>query len=319
LKRRILLQALAAVSVLAGAMPSVAASWPERPIRMVVPYPAGGGSDNIARYLGERVGAALGQPIVIENRGGAGATIGTQVAANAEPDGYTFLLAPTAVVALTPLLRKVPYDPETLVAVAKVSTSYGMVVARKDLPADTIEELIALSHKTPEGLTFGSAGTATITHLTGEIAKLQLGLNAVHVPYKGSAPSLTDLIGGQIDLIYDALALPAIKNGQVKALAATSRERHPELPEIPTMAELGYELGSYNWYGLFAPKGTPSAMVERMAVEVERVLAEPATREQMGKFSQYPDYMGPAEFQQAVAQDRAFFEKLLREVKIEIE
>ena len=148
---------------------------------------------------------------------------------------------------------------------------------------------------------------------------MRLGLNALHVPYKGSAPALTDLIGGQIDLMYDALALPAIKNGQAKALAATSRQRHPELPEVPTLRELGYEIDSYNWYGLFAPDGTPPPAIERMAAEVEKILAEDATREQMAKFSQFPDFLGPAAFEKAVAADSAFFAKLVDELDIEIE
>jgi tripartite-type tricarboxylate transporter receptor subunit TctC len=141
----------------------------------------------------------------------------------------------------------------------------------------------------------------------------------LHVPYKGSAPALTDLIGGQIDLMYDALALPAIKNGQAKALAATSRRRHPELPDIPTMRELGYEIDSYNWYGIFAPDGTPGAIIGRVSAEIGKILEQPEAREQMGKFSQYPDYIGPAEFQKAVAADSAFFAELIRKANIEIE
>lgn len=318
MNRRELLIA-AATGMLAKALPASAEGWPERPVRLIVPYPAGGNSDSIGRFVAERVGQALGEPIVVENRAGAGATIGAQVAANANPDGYTLLLAPTAVLAITPHLRKVPYEPADLTPVAKLSGSYGLVIARKDLPANNIEELIALARKEPGKLTFGSAGTATITHLTGEIFATATGIKLLHVPYKGSAPALTDLIGGQIDLMFDSVALPAIKAGQAKALAATGEFRHPELPDVPTMNELGYRMDTRSWFGLFAPKGTPSAVVDRMAAEVQKALAEPAARQQMENFSQYPDFQEPARFARTVADDSAFFKDLITKANIKIE
>ena len=318
MKRRELLIGGAAAMLAAG-LPARAQGWPERPIRLIVPYPAGGNSDSIGRFVGERVGQALGQPVVVENRAGAGATIGAQVAANANPDGYTWLLAPTAVLAITPHLRKVPYEPGDLTPVAKLSGSYGLVIARKDLPADNVEQLIALARKEPGRLTFGSAGTATITHLTGEIFALATGVKLLHVPYKGSAPALTDLIGGQIDLMFDSVALPAIKAGQAKALAATGQFRHPELPDVPTMNELGYQMDTRSWFGLFAPKGTPAAMIERMAGEVQKALAEPAARQQMENFSQYPDFQGTSRFAQTVAEDSAFFKDLIAKAEIKID
>jgi tripartite-type tricarboxylate transporter receptor subunit TctC len=319
--RRTLLLAGIAAGLLAGALPapSQAQEWPGRPIRLIVPYPAGGNSDHIGRFVGEQVGRALGQPVVIENRAGAGATIGAQVAASADPDGYTFLLAPTAVLAITPHLRKVPYDPADLMPVAKVSGSYGMAVARKDLPANDLRELVALAKKSPGKLTFGSAGTATITHLTGEIVNHTTGIQTLHVPYKGSAPALTDLIGGQIDLIYDPVALPAIKAGQVKALAATGKFRHPELPDVPTTAEFGYPMNTSSWFGLFAPKGTPAPVVDRVAAEVQKALAKPEAKQRLETFSQYPDFEDPATFAKTVAQDSAMFADLIRTTGIKAE
>lgn len=296
-----------------------AADWPSHPLRLVVPYPAGGNSDNIGRFLAERLGQALGQPMIVENRGGAGATIGTQVAANAAPDGYTLLLAPTAVMCITPHLRKVPYDPTAFVPVAEVSASYGLAVARKDLPANDFKAFVELAKKNPDQLTFGSAGSATITHLTGELVNLRAGIRTRHIPYKGSAPALTDLIGGQIDLIYDSIALPAIKAGQVKALAATGKFRHPELPDVPTAAELGYELGASSWFGLFAPAGTPRAIVDRIAPEVGKALAEPGVKEKLEAFSQYPDFKGPDEFAKAVANDSKMYGELIAQLGIKAE
>jgi tripartite-type tricarboxylate transporter receptor subunit TctC len=311
MKRRTLLGAGLAASLLATTLPVVAQTWPGKPIRLIVPYPAGGNSDHIGRYIGEHVGQALGQPVVVENRAGAGATIGAQVAASAEPDGYTFLLAPTAVLAITPHLRKVPYNAADLTPVAKISGSYGMAVARKDLPANDFKELVALAKKSPGKLTFGSAGTATITHLTGEIVNLRTGIRTLHVPYKGSAPALNDLIGGQIDLIYDSVALPAIKAGQVKALAATGKYRHPELPDVPTTEELGYPMNTSSWFGLFAPRGTPAPILERMAAEVKKALATADAKTRLETFSQYPDFQDPAEFARTVAEDSAMFKDLI--------
>lgn len=311
MKRRNLLLAGIAAGIVGAAAPVHAQRWPDKPIRFIVPYPAGGNADHIGRYVGERVSQALGQPVVVENRAGAGATIGAQAAATADPDGYTFLIAPTAVLTITPHLRKVPYDPADLTAVAKLSGSYGLAVARKDLPASDFRELVALAKKSPGKLTFGSAGTATITHLTGEIVNQKTGIQTLHVPYKGSAPALTDLIGGQIDLIYDSVALPAIKAGQVKALAATGKYRHPELPDVPTTAELGYPLNSSSWFGLFAPRGTPAPIVERVSAEVQKILAEPAAKQRLEGFSQYPDYEDPATFAKTVAEDSAMYKQLI--------
>jgi len=319
MKRRNFVLAGVAAGLFATALPTQAQNWPERPIKLIVPYPAGGNSDHIGRFIGERLGAALGQPVVVENRGGAGATIGAQAAASAAPDGYTFLLAPTAVLAITPHLRKVPYAPEDLAPVAKVSGSYGLAVARKDLPANDLRELIALAKESPGKLTFGSAGTATITHLTGEIINLRAGIRTLHVPYRGSAPALTDLIGGQIDLIYDSIALPAIKSGQVKALAATGKYRHPELPDVPTAEELGYPLGTSSWFGLFAPRGTPEQIVARVSGEVKKILADPAAKQQLESFSQYPDYEDPATFAKTVAADSEMYASLIVSAKISIE
>ena len=321
-RRRALSAAACTVAALGltitASAPALAQTWPERPVKLIVPYPAGGNSDSIGRFVAEGIGQAIGQPIVVENKAGAGATIGAQAAATATPDGYTFFLAPTAVLAITPHLRKVPYDPADLVPIAKLSGSYGMAVARMDLPANNMKELIALAKASPGKLTFGSAGTATITHLTGEIVNKITGISTLHVPYKGSAPALNDLMGGQIDLIYDSVALTAIKNGKAKALAATGKLRHPELPDVPTMSELGYEMDTRSWFGLFAPKGTPAPIIERIAAEVKKVMADPKAKAKLESFSQYPDYEAPAQFAKTVATDTAFFKELIRDAKIEI-
>jgi tripartite-type tricarboxylate transporter receptor subunit TctC len=316
--RRALL--LAGLAFAAAGAPAQAAGWPERPLKLIVPYPPGGNADAIGRWAAEQLSTGLGQPVVVENRAGAGATIGAQHVARSPADGYTLLLAPTAVVAITHHLRKVPYDPEADFApVASISSSYGIVAARKDLPASTMPELIALARKEPGKLTFGSAGTATATHLSGEIVHYKAGIKVVHVPYKGSAPALNDLVGGSIDLIYDPVALAQVKAGNVKALAATSAVRHPDLPDVPTLKEQGLDVPGGSWFGLFAPRGTPADVLARLSAELERALAAPGTRGALLRFSQYPDFRGPAAFAERIRQDSATYRDLIRDAGIKVE
>jgi len=316
--RRALL--LAGLGLATAAASAQAAGWPERPLKLVVPYPAGGNADAIGRWAAERLSSGLGQQVIVENRAGAGATIGAQFVARSPADGYTLLLAPTAVVAITHHLRQVPYDPDAdFMPVASISSSYGIVAARKDLPASTMPELIALARKEPGKLTFGSAGTATATHLSGEIVHYKAGIKVLHVPYKGSAPALNDLVGGTIDLIYDPVALAQVKAGNVKALAATSAVRHPDLPDVPTLKEQGLDVPGGSWFGLFAPKGTPADVVARVSAELERAVAAPGTREALLRFSQYPDFRGPAAFAARIKEDSATYRDLIRDAGIKVE
>jgi tripartite-type tricarboxylate transporter receptor subunit TctC len=317
-RRRTLVAAMTALA--ATGTVRAQSRWPDRPLRLIVPYPPGGNADAIGRWAADRLGTALGQQVIVENRAGAGATIGAQAAARSAADGYTLLLAPTAVVAITHHLRKTPYDPDNDFApIATLTSSYGLVAARKDLPAGTMAELIALAKQQPGKLTFGSAGTATATHLSGEIVHFKAGIRVLHVPYKGSAESLTDLVGGRIDLIYDPVALPQVKAGAVKALAATSAVRHPELPDVPTLREQGLDVPGGSWFGLFAPKGTPSEIVNRVSTEMERALAAPGAREQLQKFGQYPDFSGPAAFAARIRQDSATYRDLIQAAGIKVD
>ncbi len=230
----------------------------------------------------------------------------------AQPDGYTLLLAPTAVVAITPHMRKVPYDAEhDFAPVACVSSAYGLVAARRDLPASNIAELVALAKREPGKLTFGSVGVGTATHITGEIVHRQTGIQVLHVPYKGSAESLNDLLGGRIDLIYDPVALAQAKAGHVKVLATIGEARHPELPDVPTLAEQGVQMGGGSWFGVFAPRGTPPEIVQRLSAEIARAMRGDAVREQLQKFSQYPDYLDAGAFATRIAADSAFYRALV--------
>ncbi|MGO4391996.1 Bug family tripartite tricarboxylate transporter substrate binding protein [Variovorax sp. M-6] len=309
--------ALSASSVHAQAAP---AGWPNKPIRVIVPYPAGGNSDAIGRFIADKLGAALGQSMVVDNRGGAGATIGADLAARAPGDGYTFMVAPTAVFAITPHLRKVPYSPfADFVPIAQLTGSYSIATARKDAPFNDVKELVAAARKAPGKYTFGSAGPATATHLAGEMVNYKAGISMLHVPYKGSAEALSDLMGGRIDMIYDPVSLTQVKAGKVKAIAVLSKTRHPELPDVPTIREQGYDLDTRSWFGLFAPKGTPKAVVDRTAAEVEKILATEEARQLLLRMSQYPEYVGPAAFAAQIKDDSTFFKDLIVRADIHVE
>ncbi len=315
-----MLTAVGLTAALAAAGAQAQAAWPVQPIKVIVPYPAGGNADAIARLISSKVAASLGQSLVIENKAGAGGTIGAQQAARSPGDGYTFLMTPNAVVNLTPLLRKVPYDPlEDLLPVAMMSSSYGLVAARKDLPANTMAEFIALAKKDPGKLNFGSVGAGTATHINGEIVLLKTGIQLTHVPYKGSAESLADLLGGRIDVIYDPVALAQIKSGNLKALAVTSPERHPELPAVPTLREQKLDIPGGTWFGVFAPRGTPPAIIARMDAEVGKAVNAPDARALMAQFSQYPDYKGAEAFGRGIREETTFFKNLIAQTGLKIE
>lgn len=315
-----LLPLAAALSLLAAPQTYAQAAWPNKPMRVIVPYPAGGNSDAIGRFIADKLGAALGQPMVVDNKGGAGATIGAELAARSAGDGYTFMVAPTAVFAITPHLRKVNYQPFTdFVPIAQLTGSYSIATARKDAPFNDIKELVTAARKAPGRYTFGSAGPATATHLAGEMVDNAAGIRMLHVPYKGSAEALSDLMGGRIDMIYDPVSLTQVKAGKVKAIAVLSKKRHPELPDVATIREQGYDLDTRSWFGLFAPKGTPKAMVERMAAEVEKILATDEARQLLLKMSQYPEYVGPTAFAAQIKGDSTFFKELIVRANIHVE
>lgn len=318
--RPLLMAAVLFGVALGTAAPAAAQSgnWPARPMKLVVPYPAGGNSDAIGRFIANGLARALGQPFVVENRAGAGATIGAEAVARAPGDGYTFLLAPTAVVAITPHLRKVPYDPFTdFVPIAKLSGSYSIATARKNAPFNNLKELVAAAGKQPGKFTFGSAGPATATHIAGEMLHHAAGIRLLHVPYKGSADSLNDLVAGRIDMIYDPVSLTQVKAGNVKAIAIMSKKRHPDLPDVATVTEQGYPVDTRSWFGLFAPKGTPQPVVERIAAEVDRILSAEETRQLLLKMSQYPDYVAPAAFAREIREDSAAFKDLIVRAQIQ--
>ena len=294
--------------------------YPSRPIRMVVPYAPGGSSDNVSRIVAERLAPLLGQPVIVDNRGGAAGTIGAQLAQQAKPDGYTLLMAPTAVFAITPHMRKVPYDPvngfETVALLAK---AFGIVAVRKDLPVSTLPEFIALARKQPGKFSFGSAGPGSITQLYGEFLKQGTGIDILHVPFKGSADALNALLGGQIDLIIDPVGVAQSRAGAIKAIAIAGDRRLAELPAVPTAAEGGVSLDLPSWFGLFAPKGTPPAVVGKISGEVAKVLREPEIEQKMLRLGLFPAYEDPAAFAKQLRKDDQLFSELIRKAGIKME
>ncbi len=278
LSKHVLLAVVAALATSA-----VAQDYPNRPIRMVVPFSPGGGSDISARILADGLSDALGQTIVVDNRPGAGSILGCDIVAKANPDGYTTLLGNISMAFNTALYKKMPYDALHDFAPISLATEQpNILVAHPSLPAKSFKEFLALAAEQPGKLTFGSAGLGSGTHLAMEMLLMSRRLDLVHVPYKGTGPALTALLGNQISVFFStyASALPHVKNGRLRAFAVTSAKRTDTLPEIPTVAESGFPGYEYNtWYGFLAPAGTPRPIVAKLNKAAVTVLKSDTTRQ----------------------------------------
>lgn len=272
--------ALLSAAFLSGA---ALAQYPNKTIKMIVPYPPGGPTDVQARVIAQKLGDQLGQSVVIENRGGAGGMLGSKVVAQSAPDGYTLLMGASGPQALGPLMAKEPpYDPlKDFTPLSLVSYSPLMLVLNPKVQAKNVQELIALAKQKPGGLNYGSFGNGTMAHLAGELFNSMAGVKVTHVPYKGSAPAMVALLGGEIDLMFDTVitALPHVKAGKLNALAVTKGTRSSAAPDMPTVAEAalpGFE--AVSWIGLMGPAGLPRDVVDRISGEMVKVLADPAVR-----------------------------------------
>lgn len=282
MKCRITLQQLLmSVVATATALPAVdvlaQGAYPGRAIRMIAPFPAGGGYDFMARHIGQRLNEAWGQPVVVENRAGANGNIGSDIVAKASPDGYTMLLGGIGPQALSvPLYPRLPYDPlKDFEPVSLVAAQPNLLVVHPSLPVKNVKELIALAKSRPGEVTFGSPSNGSGQHFGLEQLRLMTGVNMVHVPYKGAAPLHTALLAGEVSVGFNIiqLPLPHVKTGKLRALATASPKRAALAPDIPTMAELGYPIDFDTWYGLYAPAGTPKDIVGKVSTEVMRILA----------------------------------------------
>ena len=293
-------------------------NWPARQIRIVVPFPAGGATDIAARLIAERMGVSWKQPVVVENRAGAGGNVGSDVVAKAPPDGYTLIMGVTGSHAINiSLYSNMPYDPvRDFEPVSQVAVVPNAVVVHPSVKATTLKDFVALAKAQPGKFDYASLGSGTAAHLGMEMLKREAGIFMVHIPYRGSAPAVADLIGGQVQVMMDGLpsALPHVKAGRLRALAVTSQKRSPAAPDLPTIAESGYpDFYADAWSGLFAPRGTPKAIVDKLALEVQRILRLPEVRERFAGLGAEPVGSTPAEF---AAHVRREIDKWAKVVKV---
>lgn len=289
-------------------------AWPNRPVTLVVPYPPGGSTDNVARPLMQEWSRVIGETIVIENRGGAGGTIGAEMVSRARPDGHTLLLFPTAIFTISPTMMRPPYDVDRDFApIARVAASDAFVVVNQSVPARTIQELVAYGKANPGRLRFGSAGNGTITQMQCEIFGDAAGIQLEHVPYRGSGLSVNDLVAGHIQMICDPAALPMVRDGRVRALASFGDQRHPEFPDVPTLMEVGLaERGAMSWFGIAAPAATPPAIRARIAASLEEALKSEQVARGMAIGGLRPAFeMGEA-FANRITRDRTIFAEIIR-------
>jgi tripartite-type tricarboxylate transporter receptor subunit TctC len=265
--------------------PLLAADYPEKTIRIIVPYTPGGTADMLARTIGQKMAASLGQQVIVDNRPGAGGNIGADLAAKAAPDGYTLLMGTVATHAINPnLYPNMPYDVDKDFApIVLIATLPNLLVVNPSVPAKNVKELIALARAKPGELAFASAGNGTSQHLSGELFKKMTGVDMIHIPYKGSAPAVTDLIGGQVQLMFDNIpsSLPQVRAGKLRALAVTGPRRSPVLPDLPTVSEAGLPGFSItSWFALFAPAGTPSKILLLLNKQAGKAIASQDLRRQ---------------------------------------
>jgi tripartite-type tricarboxylate transporter receptor subunit TctC len=310
-------------ALLLCAVPVLAQDWPVKPVKVIVPFPPGGGTDTVARPLTAKLSQLLGQQFVSDNRGGAGGTIGAAVAAKAAPDGYTVLLYSVHGAVAASAFKNLSYDLERdLTPVTTVAIFPDVLVAANRVPAKTLPELIAYAKANPGRINCGSAGNGTSRHLSCEMFNLQAGIQATHVPYKGTGPATTALLAGEIDYIFEALGSAAshIRAGTVRPIVVTSAKRSPSFAEIPTAMESG--LPSFDvtsWYGLWVPAATPRAIVQRLQAAVAKAFEDPELRELWFRLGAEPGGASPEEFRDLVGRDVAKWGKVVREAKISVE
>ena len=318
MKRTVPIAVAFCASFVAGPAAYAQGSYPTKPIRFIVPFPPGGGTDILARLVGNKLTEALGCQIVIDNRGGAGGNIGLQSAAQAAPDGYTMVMGQTSNLAINPALySKLPYDPvRDFVPVSLVSSSPIALVVSSKSPYKSLGDFVNAAKAKPGTLTFGSPGSGTVAHLTGELFQRTAGIKYVHVPYKGAAQALPDLIGGRIDLYSSSLetAMPHMKAGTIRALAVTSAQRVPAVPDVPTVAESGHKgFQATTWFGILVAKGTPDAIVTRLTNEITKVLQLPDVKERMSSTGGLPVKTGPKEFSALLSSEIPRWAKAVKE------
>jgi len=310
---------IAMIGVMAslGSLSVHAQTYPSQPVRMVVPFAAGGTSDTIARLLSERMAQKLGTPVVVENRAGAGGNIGSELVARAKPDGYTMLMGTVATHGINAsLYKQIAFDPvKDFKPVTLIASTPSVLLVNPAVPVDSVQELIDHAKSHPGKLNFGSSGNGSSHHLAGELFNSMADTRMTHIPYRGTAAAQVDLIAGEIQVLFDTLpaAMPHVQGGKVKALAVSSLERDASLPDLPTIAEAGvpgYEVGS--WYGFLFPAGTPDEIVERMSAAVTEVINSPEVTERLLAQGATPVASTPAEFTEHIAREQEKWAKVIK-------
>jgi len=314
--------ALAAVAILVASPPISAQQYPTKPVKIIVAFAPGGGNDFIARFMAQRLATALGQQFIVENRPGAGGSIGFEAGVRSPPDGYTLTLISNSYT-VNPSLYKLKFDPVTdITPVIQISQGPYIVVVHPSLPVKTIQELIALAKSKPGQINFASPGQGTITHLAGELFVSMAGIKVIHIPYKGTGPALTDTIAGQTNVLLGSTAatLPHVRSGRLRALAVTTAKRLPAEPDVPTVAESGvpgYEV--ILWHGLIGPKGLPRPIVERLNGEVTTVLKLRETAEQLQNDGVSPAGGAPEQFLATIKREIEVWRKVVTDVGVKVE
>ncbi|ALM85372.1 tripartite tricarboxylate transporter substrate binding protein [Bordetella sp. N] len=329
LGRALLAPALAGSALLGASLPMQAAyaqeaAYPAKPVKIVVGFPPGGAADLIARLVAERLGSALHQSFVVENRAGAGSTIGAGVVARAEPDGYTLLLGVTASQTIAPSIYSgLSYDSAKAFApVAMLATIPVALVVNPDVPAKTPKELVDLARHANPALTFASSGIGAIPHLTAEIFQQAQGVKMLHVPFKGAAPAMTDLLSGRVQIMFDHLpsVLPSIRSGKLRVLGIAGSKRAAALPDVPTLAEAGVEgVQVRSWFGLLAPAGTPQPIVDKLNAEVVKAFATPEARKALAAMGAEADTTSPQAFADIIKADTAQWAAIVKKTGVKAE
>ena len=313
---------LAAYLGLAG-QTSLAQNYPNKPIRLVVPFPAGGATDIFARVLSQKLGERLDTTVVVENRPGAGGTIGSDLVAKATPDGYTLLLATSSTHSIGPALsNKIPYDAQRdFTPVLHVGNAPSILLVPNSTPAKNLKDWLVYAKQNPRKLNYGSSGNGTIVHLTAELFKDPLGLFIVHIPYRGTALAIPDLVSGKLDLMFDSLptGLPHVREGRLRALAVTSAKRTPMAPDLPAVAEVLPGFESNTWFGLYGPKGLAPDIVGKIELAVNQTLIDVDVKERLAKLGIDPVGGSSAQVSSMLALDAAKWRKIINERKITLD
>jgi tripartite-type tricarboxylate transporter receptor subunit TctC len=321
--RRYVLPLLTSLALIATGHNVQAQNWPAKPISLVVPFPSGGTTDVLARAIGQELSVAIGQPVVVESKPGAGSTLGADYVAKAKPDGHTLLMGAVHHTIASSVYKKLPYDfQKDLTPISIVAMVPNVLSINTAIPAKNVSELLALAKAQPGKYSFGSNGNGTAQHLIGAQFEIMGGVELLHVPYKGSGPLTTDLLGGQIQMSFDTITpvLPHIKAGKLRALAVTTGKRSAALPDVPTLDEAGlkgFDLGT--WFGLLAPAGTPTPIVERLSQEVARIVARPDFRKKLEDIGANPVGNTSAQMARQIKEDTDRFAKLVKDAKVTLE